>query len=88
MLDIRAYENSLQEGGNTLFSGNRPGIAFLCHPRSAQQTHTAQRHLRRGHQRRRMGWPHDRLPVPSWRLRWLSEVLLLPSSGTGARPPR
>lgn len=31
MLDIYAYDKGFQEGGYPLFSGNRPGIAFLCH---------------------------------------------------------
>lgn len=34
ILDIYAYDSGLQEGGYTLFSVNRPGIAFLCHATS------------------------------------------------------
>ena len=35
-LEIYAYDNGLQESGYALFSGNRPGIAFLCHTTSQE----------------------------------------------------
>jgi len=36
VLSIYAYDYSLQEGGYTLLSGNRPGIACLCHTTSQE----------------------------------------------------
>lgn len=56
--DIYAYDSGLQEDGYNLFSGNRPGIAFLCHATS-QDSLAAQfssEACNMGHQCSRTGW--------------------------------
>lgn len=61
ILDIYAYDNALQEGGHTSFSGNKPGTAFLCHATS-QDSLAAQS----SSEAREMGPPvlQDRVKAP------------------------
>lgn len=83
-----------------MLSGNRPGIAFLCYatsqesPAARSGSEAAEmwppvlwdRAVRAAVAPQQHPPPADAPMYTTQRLGWLSEVLLLPASPTGARP--